>query len=234
LLRSTLESFLACDLPVLLVLDGSDDGSPAKARAFAESQPRLTCREHGQNCGKGAAVETGLATATELGWTHALVADADGQHLASALPAFLQAGEAEPQAVIYGRPVFGDDAPMVRLYGRELTLALTRLETQGRLRVDTLFGYRLYPIAALREVFADTACGRRYDFDPEVAVRLCWRGWPAREVSVPCPYVPTDQGGVSHFHYLRDNLRMIQLHLRLGGELLRIGWPAPAPTPCVY
>jgi hypothetical protein len=56
---------------------------------------------------------------------------------------------------------------------------------------------------------------RRFDFDPEVAVRLCWRGvWP---VNLPAPvkYLSTDEGGVSHFNYLRDNILLSWMHARL-------------------
>jgi hypothetical protein len=60
-----------------------------------------------------------------------------------------------------------------------------------------------------------TRGGRRYDFDPEMAVRLCWAGVRKLEVPAPCRYLSATDGGVSHFHYVRDNLRMIGLHIRL-------------------
>jgi hypothetical protein len=64
---------------------------------------------------------------------------------------------------------------------------------------------------------------RRFDFDPEAAVRLCWRG--ARPVNIPAPvkYLRADEGGVSHFNYLRDNLLLTGMHVRLfAGFILRL------------
>jgi len=56
---------------------------------------------------------------------------------------------------------------------------------------------------------------RHFDFDPEAAVRLCWCG--ARPVNIPAPvkYLRADEGGVSHFNYLRDNALLTWMNLRL-------------------
>ena len=64
---------------------------------------------------------------------------------------------------------------------------------------------------------------RRFDFDPEAVVRLCWRG--VRPINLPAPvkYLRADEGGVSHFNYLRDNTLLTWMHLRLMlGFLLRL------------
>jgi hypothetical protein len=54
-------------------------------------------------------------------------------------------------------------------------------------------------------------------------VRLCWHG--ARPVNIPAPvkYLRPEEGGVSHFNYLRDNLLLTGMHLRLfAGFIIRI------------
>ena len=53
---------------------------------------------------------------------------------------------------------------------------------------------------------------RRFDFDPEAVVRLCWRG--VRPINLPAPvnYFRADEGGVSHFNYLRDNILLTWMH----------------------
>ena len=64
---------------------------------------------------------------------------------------------------------------------------------------------------------------RRFDFDPEAVVRLCWRG--VRPINRPAPvrYFDADQDGVSHFNYLRDNILLTWMHIRLClGFLLRL------------
>jgi hypothetical protein len=71
----------------------------------------------------------------------------------------------------------------------------------------------------LLRVLEATRGGRRYDFDPEVAVRLAWNGVPAINLDAECVYVAPERGGVSHFRYLKDNLAMIAMHARLMAEL---------------
>jgi hypothetical protein len=68
--------------------------------------------------------------------------------------------------------------------------------------------------------------GRRYDFDTEAAVRLGWAGVPPLNVAAPVRYFSRAEGGVSHFHYLRDNLTLVWMHTRLIVELLFRRWPA--------
>jgi hypothetical protein len=67
---------------------------------------------------------------------------------------------------------------------------------------------------------------RRYDFDPELAVRLRWAGCPTVNLPATCRYIPRADGGISHFHYVRDNLRMVWLHARLLSELVLWRWPS--------
>jgi hypothetical protein len=91
---------------------------------------------------------------------------------------------------------------------------------------DPLFGFRVYPLAALVRVFDSIRGGRHYDFDPEIAVRMYWNGTPTLNIDAACRYRSKSEGGVSHFHYLRDNLRMIWLHTKLITELIFRRWPS--------
>jgi hypothetical protein len=61
--------------------------------------------------------------------------------------------------------------------------------------------------------------GRRYDFDAEAAVRLCWSGVRPLNVAAPVRYFSRAEGGVSHFHYVRDNITLARMHTRLVFEL---------------
>ena len=49
---------------------------------------------------------------------------------------------------------------------------------------------------------------------------MCWHG--VRPVNLPAPvkYLRPDEGGVSHFNYLRDNVLLTWMHLRLFLEFL--------------
>jgi hypothetical protein len=73
----------------------------------------------------------------------------------------------------------------------------------------------VYPIDMLIGVMRSSSWMRRFDFDVEAAVRLCWRG--VRPVNLPAPvrYFSRAEGGVSHFNYWRDNALLTWMHMRL-------------------
>ena len=211
---------------VLVVVDGSTDGSGALLAALAQSDPALQVLIQPHNGGKGAAVLAGAQWARDRGFTHALVMDADGQHPAASIVEFMAASQARPDALVCGRPVFPANIPAERLHGRKLSVGLVHFELLGRGVDDPLFGFRLYPLAPLLDVLGPRRGGRRYDFDTEAAVRLVWAGVPPINLGAPVRYFSREEGGVSHFHYLRDNVTLVGMHTRLILELLFWRWPA--------
>jgi glycosyltransferase involved in cell wall biosynthesis len=206
--------------PVLVVVDGSTDGSERPLTALASHEPGLSVLVLPRNSGKGAAVLAGAAQARDLGYTHALVMDADGQHPADAIAGFMEASRLHPEAMILGRPVFGPEVPLARLYGRKLTVGLARLATLGPAIADPLYGFRVYPVQPLLAELGPRRGGRGFDFDTEAAVRLFWAGVPPINLPSPVRYFTREEGGVSHFHYVRDNLILARMHARLIGEAL--------------
>jgi len=223
-LMATVASVLAHWSPVWIVDDGSTDESTAAARELAARDPRVRLIVRPRNGGKGAAVATGVAEALAAGFTHVLTLDADGQHPVDHIGPFMAASIAHPAALVLGRPVFGPEVPLERLHGRKLSVGLARLEILGPGIDDPLFGFRVYPAAALQRALASTRRARGFDFDPEVAVRMFWAGVPTVNLPAPCRYFSKGEGGVSHFNYLRDNLKLIWLHTRLLTQLLLWRW----------
>jgi glycosyltransferase involved in cell wall biosynthesis len=201
--------------PVWVVVDGSTDGTAEGLRAMAEQDAGLQVLALPQNSGKGAAVLHGLDTAAEQGFTHALTMDSDGQHPAHLIPEFMAQSQQHRQAMILGKPVFDASAPMIRVKGRQVSNWWANLETLGAGIGDSLFGFRVYPVDALRSVMRGQRWMRRFDFDPEAAVRLCWRGVKPVNVPAPVQYFSAEEGGVSHFRYLRDNTLLTWMHTRL-------------------
>jgi glycosyltransferase involved in cell wall biosynthesis len=206
--------------PVWVVIDGSTDGSAEGICALAARDPRIRVTLRGRNGGKGAAVEAALPAVQAEGFTHVLSMDSDGQHPADRIAEFMGASAAHPESLVLGRPVFGPDAPPARVYGRKLSVALARVEILGSGIDDPLFGFRVYPVAALQRALGSTRHARRFDFDHEIAVRMFWAGVPTLNLPAPCRYLTREQGGVSHYHYVRANLTLLWLHLRLLAELL--------------
>ena len=123
-LATTLLSALEEWSPVWVVDDGSTDDSVDAAQRMAQRDPRVRVIARPRNGGKGAAIETGLAAALAAGFTHVLTLDADGQHPSQRIRPFMEASMASPDSLVLGRPVFGPDAPRLRLYGRKLSIWL--------------------------------------------------------------------------------------------------------------
>jgi glycosyltransferase involved in cell wall biosynthesis len=210
--------------PVWIVDDGSTDESTAAAQQLAARNPWVRVIVRPRNGGKGAAVATGVEAALAAGFTHLLTLDADGQHPVDHIRPFMAASIAMPAALVLGRPMFGPEVPLERLHGRKLSVGLARLEILGAGIDDPLFGFRVYPAAALQKALASTRRARGFDFDPEVAVRMFWAGVPTVNLPAPCRYFAKHEGGVSHFNYVRDNLKLIWLHTRLLTQLLLWRW----------
>ena len=155
---------------------------------------------------------TGLRHAFERGFTHVVQVDADGRRDLLQLRALIEAALAQPGALITGRPVFDASAPRSRLISRWLThvlgvggVPLTRIR-------DSMCGFRVYPLAATLAVLDSEAVGRRMDFDPEIMVRLFWRGVPVVHVPVEVAY---PEGNKSNFRMFQDNVLITLMHTRL-------------------
>jgi glycosyltransferase involved in cell wall biosynthesis len=214
-LLETIRAALACWRPVWVVIDASTDGSAHAALQLAETEPNLRVIVRAENGGKGAAVLDGLRLAQEEGFRHALVMDADGQHPADRIVEFLELAESHPDTLILGVPQFGPDAPKARVYGRLGGNTFTEIETLwGGIR-DSLFGFRVYPVEATVRLMESIRTARRFDFDTEVAVRLYWQGYRTRNIPVVVRYLTRQEGGVSYFRYLPDNLLLVKTHIRL-------------------
>lgn len=199
------------DVPCLLV----DDGSRASCAAVLDrlaTQDGVSLLRLPVNQGKGGAVMAGLREAARLGYSHALQIDADGQHDANDVPRFVAEGQAHPGHVVIGRPLFDASVPKARLYGRYATHVWVWINTLSFEIIDSMCGFRVYPLAPTLALLDRVHIGRRMDFDTEVLVRLYWDGLRIRNVDTRVHY-PSD--GVSHFQVWRDNVLITAMHTRL-------------------
>lgn len=222
-LLPTVQEALERWAPVWVVIDGSDDGSDKPVLELAAREPNLKVISLPRNVGKGAAVLVGLDAAQAAGFTHALTLDSDGQHPSDQIPEFMAASLAQPGAMILGKPVFDASAPFERVAGRKLSNFAADVQTLWAGIGDSLYGMRVYPIRPLREVMETSSWMRRFDFDPEAAVRLCWKGLVPVNIDSPVKYFKAAEGGVSHYHYVRDNILIFSMYMRLlAGFILRL------------
>ena len=206
--------------PVWVVVDGSTDGTTAVLQQMAAQDDGLRVFVLPQNQGKGAAVLHGLDQAAQQGFTHVLCMDADGQHPANLIETFMRCSQSSTLAMVLGVPVFDASAPALRVKGRKISNWWANLETLWAGIGDSLYGFRVYPIGPLRGVMQGQRWMRRFDFDPEAAVRLSWRGVHPINLLAPVKYLKANEGGVSHFNYRRDNLLLTWMHIRLMVEFV--------------
>ena len=173
-----------------------------------------------KNCGKGEAFRAGILWAKELGFTHVLQLDADGQHDASRVPFFFERAAANQNALICGYPEYDESAPNHRKGAHSFANWWCAIVTwQGGI-VDSLCGFRVYPVDATRDFYKKHRTDSRMGFDIEILIRLIWQGVPFEFHGVRVTY-PAD--GISNFRAFRDNVRISWVFTKLFfGMIVRI------------
>lgn len=211
-LRQLIDCLSGMQLPVILVDDGSHQACKQVISELAEEFSGLTLGAHEKNAGKGAAVKTALRLAEQAGYSHAIQVDADGQHNLNDIPRFLQAMHQKPEALITGYPVYDNSIPKHRYYGRYASHIWVWINTLSTEIVDSMCGFRVYPIKSSNRLLHSGAVGDRMDFDGEFVVRWFWRGWPLLQLETRVVY---PDNGVSHFRLFNDNVLISWMHARL-------------------
>lgn len=206
---------------VIVVDDGSNDGTAAlldKATGNERPEKVLT---HPKNCGKGAALKTGLTYARQQGFRYAVTVDADGQHRADDIPALLQAVEEEPDALAIGsRGLQHENMPAKSTFANRFSNFWFALQTLQRLP-DTQSGLRIYPLRRLHGLRWMSA---RYEAELTLLVFSAWAGVKLLPVPVSVYYPPRDQR-VTHFRPGRDFTRISVLNTLLCFLMVVYGWP---------
>ena len=206
---------------VFVVDDGSNDGTAAlldKATGNERPEKVLT---HPKNCGKGAALKTGLTYARQQGFRYAVTVDADGQHRADDIPALLKAVEEEPDALAIGsRGLQHENMPAKSTFANRFSNFWFALQTLQRLP-DTQSGLRVYPLQRLHGLRWMSA---RYEAELTLLVFSAWAGVKLLPVPVSVYYPPRDQR-VTHFRPGRDFTRISVLNTLLCFLMVVYGWP---------
>lgn len=208
---NVVQQFLLLGLPVLVVDDGSDPQSHAKLQAL-QQEGRVFVYFRPQNGGKGAAMKTGFEQALKMGFDYVVQADADGQHHLEDVKTMLEKMQENPTALICGRPIYSEDAPKSRLYGRKITDFWNAIHTHSLDIKDAMCGFRLYPLAEIQPLLHKETLGDRMDFDIEILIKAHWYQIPIIWVDTPVRY---EQGGVSHFRAWADNWLISKMHSKL-------------------
>ncbi len=202
-LRST-----APELDVLVVDDGSTDGTAAVARAAGVRVAPLPF-----NLGIGGALQTGFLYAVRHGYDRALQFDADGQHDATQIPILLAALDAGADLVIGSR--FADqshdyEVGRLRAAGmRVLSIAVRMLS--GQSFSDTSSGFRAFSAPML--AYYASRYPTEYLDSPEALLLACSAGFEVAEVRVHMREraggSPSTRNVKLVYHYLRVLVTML-------------------------
>ena len=196
--------------PVIVVDDGSTDQTPA----ILAEEKNITVLTLPQNRGKAAALKAGFAKAGELGFTHAITLDADGQHPVGALPDFARACRSNAAAFIIGvRNIKAAGAPLPRRLSNALSTFWFKFETGVRLD-DTQCGFRVYPLKLTGPLAVRSG---HYAYELEVMVKAAWAGIPLIAQPVQVDYAGRTSR-LSHFHPSKDFARVACVHSRLSTQ----------------
>ncbi|KGI76825.1 dolichyl-phosphate mannose synthase [Oleiagrimonas soli] len=210
-IRGVIASVLALGYPVMVVDDGSDDGTPNIVAALP-----VTLIRHPQRRGKGEALRTGFRAALKHGYDGVVSMDGDGQHVAEDIPRLLAAARRYPNHIVSG----------ARLRHRERQPNYRRRANDfadwgiswaaGQCLVDTQCGQRYYPRAALE--LADIKSGG-FAFETDILIEAALqRG--VRVASVPIESRYLGDMRLSHFRPVRDFSRITA---RVVWRILRAG-----------
>ena len=139
-----------------------------------------------------------------------LTLDADGQHLPSEVPQFLEAREGGAEAVLGNR--MGDPQGMSldrRLANRWMSWIISRMA--GQRVPDTQCGFRLVSRRVLDSL---PLISERFEIDSELVLRMGWAGVPMRSVPVSSVY----RRELSFIRPIRDTFRFVLFLWRMGRQ----------------
>jgi glycosyltransferase involved in cell wall biosynthesis len=197
---------------VYVISDGSTDGSDAialEAGANVISLPR--------NQGKGRAIIRGFIEAKKMGYSHAIVLDADGQHLPEEIPRLMEAVWNAPDHLwVCVRRMESEEIPPASLRGRTISNFWTTLNGWQRC-LDAQSGFRCYPIETVLALDCREA---GFAFEMEVLIRASWAGLRISHLDVDVFYPKHRRDRITHFDPMRDNFRASWLNFKMFWSML--------------
>ena len=155
-------------LPVLVVDDGSTDGTGG----VAEAQGAMVVRQE-PNQGKGAALVTGFRWAIEKGVQAVVMLDADGQHDPAEIPKFIEAWQQRGADLIIGARDF-EHMPFVRRMSNTIGRQAFSW-AMGREILDNQSGYRMLSRRLIEAMLESEEKG--FEFEMDMIVIAAKRDW---------------------------------------------------------
>ena len=174
------------DVDVLVVDDGSPDGTGDVADAMAAADPRVHVMHRTEKAGLGAAYIAGFRWGLQRDYDVLVEMDADGSHAPEQLHRLLGRVEAGADLVLGSRYVPGGSVvnwPKHREWLSRGGNLYSRVALGVALR-DITGGYRAYRAAVLRELPLDDIASHGYCFQVDLAWRTVLLGHRVEEVPI--------------------------------------------------
>lgn len=191
-----------------------DDGSCQSCQAMFANLELCGCTvvHHTSNCGKGAAIKTGL-DAMRRAYPRsrgAITVDDDGQHLAMDALRVACASTAHPEAIAIGvRDLHGSDVPLRSRFGNAFSALFFRLDT-GVACADTQTGLRCIPAPLVG--YARSVEGERYEYEMNELTQAAKDGIDLVQVPITAVYEKKERR--SHFRPVADSVRIYRSLIR--------------------
>jgi glycosyltransferase involved in cell wall biosynthesis len=208
-IEAVVNDVLSHQYPIIVV----DDGSSTALNTLLNPHDLLTIISHKHNKGKGEAITSGAKKAKQLGYTHIITLDGDGQHLASEISKLTTVCSGD-ELIIGARNLNLTNVPNGSKFGRWFSNFWACWDTGFNI-TDSLSGFRIYPLSIL-DLPIKT---KRFDWEMEVLVRHAWNKGIIKEACIEC-YYPKPQERVSHFRKFKDTMAIVWVHV----QMLPIKW----------
>jgi dolichol-phosphate mannosyltransferase len=181
------------DCHVLVVDDGSPDGTAARAHAVGAELGGVDILQRAGKSGLGTAYRTGFAWGLERGFDHFVEMDCDFSHDPRALPKLLEVAE-EYEVVIGSRYIKGGHIPNWKLSRRLISRGGNEYASLmlGLHVADSTSGYRVYSASALEKIDYTSVTAGGYGFQIEMTYRARSRG--ATIIEFPITFKDRERG----------------------------------------
>ena len=183
-----------------------DDGSTDETRSVA-NKAGVNILVHDQNCGKGAALRTGIHTIHNLGYEFFITIDGDEQHAPDRIPHFIKKQQEINSDIILGcRRLSLDVMPWDRILSNRISSFIISLVCRVWVP-DSQCGYRLFRTKIFDTIELTTS---HYETETEILFKTLCKPWKVSFCEIPTLY----NSKISYINRFFDSLRFCKLLLR--------------------